>query len=149
MGSITVRRIVLGLFIAVGLFHAWGYFAPETWYRTFPGIGRGWLERLGPYNEHLMKDYVSMFMAMTVLTVAAWRYVDSDRFVQTAGLSWLTFNVFHLIYHVQHLDMYSTGEKITMVSVLSLLTLASAVLLAPAPRAKATADDEGQVFQAQ
>ncbi|MFE1265766.1 hypothetical protein ACFW5X_35370 [Streptomyces albogriseolus] len=134
MGNLAVRRTVLGILIATCLFHIWAYFAPETWYETFPGIGRGWLLRLGPYNEHLVKDMASLYMAMLVVTAMALRYVHDNRYVQTMGAAWLAFNVFHTLYHLQHLSMYSTGEQVAMVSLLTSLTVLSAVLLAPAKR---------------
>jgi hypothetical protein len=133
MTVLTMRRTMLGLLIANGLFHIWGYFAPKTWYETFPGFGDGWLTRLGPYNEHLVVDTAAMFLAMTVLTVIALRYVADNRFVQATAASWLAFNTFHMLYHVQHLSMYSTSERIILVGFLALLTIASAALLTPAP----------------
>jgi hypothetical protein len=39
-----------------------------------------------------------------------------------------------MLYHFQHLIMYSTGEKVAMVSLRSVLTFLSAVLPAPAKR---------------
>ncbi|MEU2288363.1 hypothetical protein ABZ614_41820 [Streptomyces sp. NPDC013178] len=133
MGTPIVRRTVLGILAVACVYHVWAYFAPRTWYETFPGIGRGWLLRLGPYNEHLVKDTAALYLAMLVVTLAAWRYVDSNRYVQTVGAAWLAFNVFHLLYHLQHLGMYSTGERVAIVSLLSALTLLSAVLLTPSP----------------
>ncbi|WFB88473.1 MULTISPECIES: hypothetical protein [Streptomyces] len=132
MKILATRRTVLGILVATCLFHIWAYFAPQTWYETFPGIGRGWLLRLGPYNEHLVKDMASLYMAMLVVTAMALRYVNDNRYVQTTGAAWLAFNVFHTLYHFQHLSMYSTGEKVAMMSLLSVLTVLSAVLLAPA-----------------
>ncbi len=132
MKILATRRTVLGILVATCLFHIWAYFAPQTWYETFPGIGRGWLLRLGPYNEHLVKDMASLYMAMLVVTAMALRYVNDNRYVQTTGAAWLAFNIFHTLYHFQHLSMYSTGEKVAMMSLLSVLTVLSAVLLAPA-----------------
>ncbi|GHE94875.1 hypothetical protein ACWDSD_44670 [Streptomyces spiralis] len=127
------RRILVGSLIIACLLHVWAYFAPKTWYESFPGVGRGWLLRLGPYNEHLVKDMAALYMAMLVVTAAAWRFADSDRYVATVGAAWLVFSVFHLIYHLQHLSMYSSGERVAIVGLLSSLTLISAALLAPSP----------------
>ncbi|OWA13896.1 hypothetical protein B9W62_04185 [Streptomyces sp. CS113] len=134
MGTLAVRRTVLFVLIAACLYHIWAYFAPQTWYETFPGIGRGWLVRLGPYNEHLVTDMAALYMAMVVVTAMALRYVEDNRYVQTVGAAWLAFNVFHTLYHLQHLSMYSTGERVAMVGLLSALTVLSAVLLVPARR---------------
>ncbi|MET9110179.1 hypothetical protein [Streptomyces zhihengii] len=138
MTLLTMRRTCLSVLIVNGLFHVWGYFAPKTWYETFPGFGDGWLTRLGPYNEHLVADTAAMFLAMTVLTTAALCHPKDNRFAQVTGASWLAFNVLHLLYHVQHLGMYSVWEKVTLVSFLSLLTIVSALLLIPVSPARDT-----------
>jgi hypothetical protein len=136
MGKLMTRRILLSSLVLACLLHVWAYFAPRTWYETFPGIGRGWLVRLGPYNEHLVKDMAALYMAVLVVTAAAWRFADSDQFVMTVGAAWLVFSVFHLLYHLQHLSMYSTSERVAMVGLLSSVALVSAALLAPSPTGK-------------
>ncbi|MEU6611013.1 hypothetical protein ABZ922_39305 [Streptomyces shenzhenensis] len=138
MGKLITRRILLGSLVFACLLHVWAYFAPQTWYETFPGIGRGWLLRLGPYNEHLVKDMAAMYMAILVVTAAAWRLADSDRYVMTVGAAWFVFSVFHLLYHLQHLSMYSSGERVAIVGLLSSLMLISAALLAPSPARNAS-----------
>jgi len=133
MGTLMTRRILLGSLIVACLLHIWAYFAPRSWYESFPGIGRGWLLRLGPYNEHLVKDMAALYMAMLVVTAAAWHFADSDRYVVTTGAAWLVMSVFHLLYHLQHLSMYSSGERFAIGGLLSSLTLVSAALLTPSP----------------
>ncbi|MGW2045611.1 hypothetical protein ACWCPF_10535 [Streptomyces sp. NPDC001858] len=137
MGKIGTRRVLLGFLVLACLGHVWAYFAPEVWYDTFPHIGRPWQPRLGPYNEHLVTDMAALYMALLVVTAAAWRFADSDRYVITVGAGWLVFCVFHLLYHLQHLSMFSTGERIALVTLLSSLTLVSAALLAPSPPGQA------------
>jgi hypothetical protein len=139
LGKLTTRRILLGILVLTCLLHVWGYFAPRTWYETFPWIGRAWLPRLGPYNGHLVTDMAALYMAVLVVTAAAWRFADSDRYVMTVGAAWLVFSVFHLLYHLQHLSMYSSGERVAMVGLLGSVTLVSAALLAPSPAGSAHA----------
>ncbi|MEU3619932.1 hypothetical protein ABZ725_47765 [Streptomyces sp. NPDC006872] len=138
MGKIVTRRVLLGFLVLACLGHVWAYFAPELWYDTFPHIGRPWQPRLGPYNEHLVTDMSALYMALLVVTAAAWRFADSDRYVITVGAGWLTFCVFHLLYHLQHLSMFTSGERIALVGLLSSLTLVSAALLAPSPTGNAS-----------
>ncbi|WP_159054220.1 hypothetical protein [Streptomyces sp. AS58] len=134
MGKVATRRVLLGTLVFACLGHVWAYFAPELWYETFPHIGAPWQTRLGPYNEHLVTDMAALYMALAVVTTAAMRFADSDRFVTTVGAGWLTFCVFHLIYHLQHLSMFTTGERVALLTLLSTQTLVSAALLAPSPR---------------
>jgi len=78
-----------------------------------------------------------MFLALTVLSLIALRYVRNDVLVRTAGLVWLTFNVLHLIYHLQHLHMYGTIDKILNVVALSVIALLSIALLPSLTRVRA------------
>ncbi|MGR3870808.1 hypothetical protein ACUXZZ_19705 [Streptomyces graminifolii] len=127
-----IRYVSLGLLAVVSLYTGlWAYFSPSGWYANFPGLGLKWLPQLGPYNEHLVKDAGSMFLALACLTVIALRQVRNTRLVQTTGAVWLVFNVLHFSYHVQHLDMYGTRDQVLNVVSLSLLMLLSAVLLVP------------------
>ncbi|MFJ8054664.1 hypothetical protein [Streptomyces sp. NPDC096142] len=140
-----IRYVSLGLLALVGLYTGlWAYFSPSGWYRDFPGFGLKWLPQLGPYNEHLVKDAGSMFLALACLAVIAARQVQNTRLVQTTGAVWLVFNVLHFSYHVQHLGMYGTRDQVLNVMALSLLTLLSAVLLVPVPAsAPARSEREG------
>ncbi|MCU1681459.1 MAG: hypothetical protein JWQ81_2198 [Amycolatopsis sp.] len=126
----TLRRLLLtGLALAGAYTGFWAYFAPQPWYEHFPGFGRSWLPPLGPYNEHLAKDAGAMFLALTVLSLIALRYVHNDVLVRTAGFGWLTFNVLHMTYHFQHLDMYDTVDKLLNVVTLGLLAAGSIALI--------------------
>ncbi|MFG3662294.1 hypothetical protein [Streptomyces sp. NPDC047706] len=138
MGKVATRRALLGIMVFVCLAHVWAYFAPELWYDTFPHIGAPWQTRLGPYNEHLVTDMSALYMALGVVTTAAMRLADSDSFVTTVGAGWLTFCVFHVLYHMQHLGMFTTGERIALLSVLSTQTLVAAALLVPSPKKKSS-----------
>ncbi|MFK4071359.1 hypothetical protein [Streptomyces sp. NPDC029674] len=130
--STSLRRLILALLAATGAFvGGWAYFAPRSWYDTFPGFGRHWLPVLGPFNEHLVKDVGAMYLALAALSaVAAWR-AENVLAVQLAGLAWLVFSIPHLIYHLQHLNMYGGVDKALNVASLSLFVLAGAALLVP------------------
>ncbi|MFF3748954.1 hypothetical protein ACFYYH_00610 [Streptomyces sp. NPDC002018] len=131
--NIRIRYAVLGLLAVVALYTGlWAYFSPAGWYANFPGFGRSWLPQLGPYNEHLAKDDGAMFLALALLTIIALRQVRNNRFVRTTGAVWLAFNVPHLIYHMQHLDMYGTVDQALNAVLLSALVMVSVLLLMPA-----------------
>jgi hypothetical protein len=130
-----LRRFVLALLALIGAYTGfWAYFAPEHWHAHFPGFGLSWLPQLGPFNEHLAKDAGAMFLALTVLSLIALRHVRNDVLVRTTGLAWLTFNALHLAYHLQHLHMYSTLDKVLNVVTLAGALLLSAALLIPLSR---------------
>jgi len=130
--SIAFRRTLLALPALVGLYTGgWAYFAPEHWYENFPGFGFSWLPQLGPYNMHLAKDDGAMFLALGVLSLLAIRYAHTGLVVLITASVWLVFNVLHLVFHMQHLYVYDTTDKVLNAVLLSLLVVCNAALFVP------------------
>ena len=97
-------RIALGYLIIVsGQIGAWALFAPRSFYDSFPGLGRAWVSVDGPFNEHLVRDVGALNLALTVLFVAAWVWLDR-RLVSVAGGAALVWGVPHAIYHLVNTD---------------------------------------------
>jgi hypothetical protein len=97
-------------------------FAPRTFYDDFPFISH-WVERLPPYNEHLVSDVGGLYLGFAVIFAwAAWKLqrelvlAVSAGFIVVAGL--------HLIFHASHLGNIGTVDGVA-----EILTLAS--LLVP------------------
>ncbi|MDX3054279.1 hypothetical protein PV394_03855 [Streptomyces sp. NE06-03E] len=135
--SINLRRVLLAVLAFVGVYTGgWAYAAPKNWYANFPGFGFSWLPQLGPYNMHLAKDDGAMFLALAVLSLFAIRHVRNAQFVLITSCVWLVFNVLHLIYHLQHLHVYGTTDKILNVVLLGLLLLITVWLLVPAKESR-------------
>jgi hypothetical protein len=136
--TIPLRRVLL-VFLLISAFGvgSWAYFAPMSWYTTFPGFGLRWLPPLGPFNEHFVKDVGAMFLGLAVLSVGALAMVVNDGVVRLVAATWLTFNTFHFVYHLQMLHVYGTLDKVLNVIVLGALLLASAALLAPVRHGRA------------
>ncbi|MEU7967932.1 hypothetical protein AB0D09_31440 [Streptomyces sp. NPDC049097] len=140
--SIKLRRALLAALAFVAAYTGgWAYFAPENWYANFPGFGRSWLPQLGPYNMHLAMDDGAMFLAMAVLSLFAIRYAHNMLVVQITACTWLVFNVLHLTFHMRHLSVYNTMDKILNVVALGLLVLITVALFAGQP--------EGEVMRAE
>ncbi|MEV0183170.1 hypothetical protein AB0I54_28325 [Streptomyces sp. NPDC050625] len=130
--SIAIRRALLAVLALLGLYTGgWAYFAPKHWYENFPGFGFSWLPQLGPYNMHLAKDDGAMFLALGVLSLFAIRYAHNTLVVLITASVWLVFNVLHFIFHMQHLHVYNTTDKILNVVLLSLLVVFNAALFVP------------------
>lgn len=97
-------RIALGYLIIVsGQIGAWALFAPRSFYDSFPGLGRAWVSVDGPFNEHLVRDVGALNLALAVLFVAAWVWLDR-RLVSVAGGAALVWGVPHAIYHLVNTD---------------------------------------------
>lgn len=112
----------------VGVF---AYFAPRTWYDTFPGLGLRWLPQLGPYNEHFAKDVGAAYLAFTALSLVALAYARKPGVVPLAGAALLVFNTLHFLYHLTMLHMYEPLDQALNVVSLSLLVVMSIILVIP------------------
>jgi hypothetical protein len=124
----VVFRSVLGILGAVQVIDGlYALLAPRSFYGDFP-LGRGWVEALPAYNEHLVRDVGSLFLATAVVLGAAAWYLER-RLVQIACVSFLLFSVPHAIYHFLNLGPYGTGDAIANVVTLSFTVLAPLALL--------------------
>ena len=123
-------RIALALLFVQGLIvGAWAAAWPRSFYDDFPGGGRAWVAADGPYNEHLVRDFGDLNLALAVVTLVA--LVASTRVVAlAAALGWIVYQAPHLVYHLRHLDLYDTGDRVANVTALVLgLVLPIVVLL--------------------
>ena len=134
----AATRLVLGILAAVqatdGLY---ALLAPRSFYDDFPA-GRGWVEALPAYSEHLVRDVGALFLATAVVLAAAAIWLER-RLVLVALVSFLVFSVPHTIYHLFNLEGISTGDAIAEAVLLILTVLAPLALLVamlrPPPRA--------------
>jgi hypothetical protein len=108
-------------------------FTPRAFYDDFP-FGRGWVAMDGRYNEHLIRDFGALNLAIFVLTVGA-LFVGTRATSRVAAGSWIVYSIPHLVYHLRHLTMVMPGvDKVGMVVSLSLPILAAIVVLLYRPR---------------
>jgi hypothetical protein len=117
--------------------------APRSWFDEFPGGGMNWVAALPPYNEHLVRDFGSLYLGLGLLLV--WSAILLERrLIQAACGVMLVFAVPHFIYHLTELDAMSTGENVANMTTLAMTVLVPAALLAlvgPA-RVPATGEDD-------
>jgi heme/copper-type cytochrome/quinol oxidase subunit 4 len=122
-------RIALALLFVQGLLiGAWAAASPRSFYDDFPGGGRAWVAADGPYNEHLVRDFGDLNLALAAVTVVA--LVAFTRWVVlAAALGWIVYQTPHLIYHLRHLDLYDTSDKVANVTALVLALILPIVVL--------------------
>jgi heme/copper-type cytochrome/quinol oxidase subunit 4 len=127
-------RIALALLFVQGLLiGAWAAASPRSFYDDFPGGGRAWVAADGPYNEHLVRDFGDLNLALAAVTVVA--LVAFTRWVVlAAALGWIVYQTPHLIYHLRHLDLYDTSDKVANVTALVLALILPIVVLFGARR---------------
>ena len=109
--------------------------APRAFYDHFPFVAH-WVDRLPPFNEHLITDVGGLYLALAViLGWAAWT-LQRD-LVRAACAGWLVAAPLHLMFHAGHLSGYSTADAIGQTVALSVYVLLPVIALwavsAPSP----------------
>jgi hypothetical protein len=112
-----IRFGLLALAAPVVIIGLWALVAPHDWYREFPvGTGR-WISSLGPYDEHLVRDFGSLYLALGALL--AFAAVVLDRILVLAVLcASLVFQVPHLVFHAANTEPFSTVNNVVNLGVL-------------------------------
>jgi hypothetical protein len=124
-----VVRVVLVVWAAVSVqLGIWATFAPRSFYDDYPGFGREWVRVNGPYNEHFVRDFGALNLALAVVTIAALVTLSRPMVIAVA-VAWLAWSVPHLVYHLRHLDVFSTGDKVVNVFLLGSLPVLAVVVL--------------------
>lgn len=121
---LVVYHLVLGL---------WSLFLPRSFYDTFPAPGHPWVALLPPYNDHLLRDFGAMNLALVVLLGTA-AVTAERRLVRTALAAAIVFEVPHMIYHTTHLQNFPPADAIAQTIALTVVMLIPIVLLIPACR---------------
>lgn len=102
---------------------------PRSFYDSFP-LGLSWVDKLPPYNAHLVTDVGGFFLAFGVLFAwAAWR--PSRELVIPLCAAWSVAAVLHLRFHLVHLGGLSTADAVAeTVALVLVLALPLAVIVA-------------------
>ena len=75
-----IRFLLLSLGLPQGLIGVWALFAPRSFYDDFPVGTDGWVNVLGPFDEHLVTDVGALFIGLALLlTIAAVTLAPHDR----------------------------------------------------------------------
>jgi hypothetical protein len=134
MSAKTVSRVGLVILAGTGLgLGLWATATPRGFYDDFPGFDRHWVSMDGPFNEHLLRDYGALNLALGVLAVCALVWLTRPLVIATA-VAWIVYSVPHIVYHATHLDHYETGDQIGIIGGLVLAPIVAVVLLFSAAR---------------
>jgi len=116
---LALTDVFLGVYAAV---------FPRGFYDDFPS-GRGWVAADGPYNEHLVRDFGALNLALALVAIIALAVGGRWLLTAAAGSS-LVFGVPHFVYHLGHLDPYDGFDKVANIVTLGFgVVLAAAVVL--------------------
>jgi AhpD family alkylhydroperoxidase len=145
-----LRAGMVLLALPMFLIGVWGLIAPHGFYDAFPGGGRHWLSAYGPYDEHLVRDFAALNLALGFLLVISTLTLDR-RLVQGALGAVAVYSAPHLGFHLAHPHALGTSDNVLSDSGLALNLLVPLAMLwlttgtrqagAPAPRRSAPAHE--------
>jgi len=102
LAYLTLTNVQLG---------AWALLAPRSFYDGFPALGRGWISVDGPYNEHLIRDFGALNLALAVVFAMAALTLNPTTIRAACGAA-LVWGIPHFLYHVFNTDGLTTGDVI-------------------------------------
>lgn len=121
-----LKFLLFYLIFANGVPGIWALFFPQSFFDSFPHLGLSlhWIDTMGPFNDHFIRDVGAFFCALASLSVyALFRFEEGT--VRMTAYGNLVFSIPHLIYHLMMIDMF-----VTMVDkVLGIGSLAMAVII--------------------
>jgi hypothetical protein len=125
-----IPRIGLAYFALLNLLlGAYASIAPRYYFEHFPGAGRAWVALDGPYNEHLMRDYGALNLALGVVAACALVFMTRQLII-TAALAEIVYAVPHVIYHLAHRSrLGDTSDQVGAIGGLSFGIVIGVVLL--------------------
>jgi hypothetical protein len=133
----TARTWLRTGLIILGVYHlvlgVWTLFLPRSFYDTFPAPGHPWVALLPPYNEHLLRDFGELNLAMVVVLGSAAVSIER-RLTFTALAAAITVGVPHMIFHAVHLGHFPRADAITQTVLLTVIMVIPIALLIPARR---------------
>ena len=106
----------------------WALLLPRAFYDDFPLSGWGWVSALGPYDEHLVRDYGAMNLALSFLLVSAAIFLER-RLSRVALITLLVFAVPHFAFHLTQTHHYSPFQDLVQMGGLGFQILLPLALL--------------------
>jgi len=134
MRSRAIAPVGLAVHAAQGLLYGTrAVLWPRGYFDDFPGLGVRWVVGDGPYNEHLMRDYGALNLALGVFTLCAAIWLTRELAI-AASLAWIVYAVPHVVYHVANRDPYGVADQVGIVGGLLLQPLVAVVVLVASQR---------------
>ena len=123
-------RLGLAYFAVQGvLFGVYALLVPEHYFEHFPGGGHAWVGLDGPYNEHLMRDYGALNLALATVALCALVFASRQLMI-TAAIAELVYAIPHITYHVAtHSRLGESGDQVGAIGGLILNAVIGTLLL--------------------
>ncbi|MDO9352953.1 MAG: hypothetical protein Q7T55_04625 [Solirubrobacteraceae bacterium] len=103
---------------------AWATFATDSFHRSFPLGGPGWVAPLGPASSHLTADVGAFYLAFALLFSWATLRPSRELVLPTVG-AWTLFSALHFGWHAANTAPFGTGDAVAQ------LVALGAVLVLP------------------
>jgi hypothetical protein len=124
----AIRFVLLALAVPQGLIGLWALLAPRSFYDDFPSGTDGWVNPLGPFDEHLVTDVGALFVALAFLLAFAAIALSRPLVLAAAG-AWLIFSIPHFGWHAFNLEPYDTADAVANTVALLWTVLAGLLVL--------------------
>jgi uncharacterized protein DUF4345 len=123
-----IAALLLVLGVPQAAIGAWALLAPHSFWADFPVGGSGWVETLGAYDEHLVRDVGTLFLGLGVLLIIA--AIRGQRSLSVvAAVIWLIYALPHTLWHYFNLGPYNAGNAIANVVTLGWQVAGGVILL--------------------
>lgn len=124
----AIRFLLLALGVPQGLIGLWALVAPSSFHDDFPVGTAGWVDVLGPFDEHLVTDVGALFLALAFLLCFAATTLRRET-VFAAAVAWLIFAIPHFAWHVFNLEPYGTADAVGNVATIAWTVAAGLLVL--------------------
>jgi hypothetical protein len=106
--------------------------APRYFYDSFP-LGLSWVDKLPPFNQHLISDVGGFYIAFALLF--AWAAVTLRRpLIVPLCVAYTIAATVHFVYHVTHLDGFDAADAVGQTVGLALVVALPVIAAVAAPR---------------
>src|SRR5204863_10143100 len=109
--GLGARILLLLLAIPALEIGIWATLAPQSFFNSFPGGGRHWVAVDGPFNEHLVRDFGALNLALACVLIVA-LVVGSRLLVTTPAVAYLLWAVPHALYHFFNMGVLDSSDQI-------------------------------------
>jgi hypothetical protein len=128
-GARMLMRIGLLILAFQGLLSGvWATATPRGFFDDFPGFGMSWVAPDGPFNEHLVRDYGALNLALGVVALCAAIWLTRG-LVIAAALSWIVYSIPHIAYHAINGGSSDTSDHVAIVTSLLFAPIVAVVVL--------------------
>jgi hypothetical protein len=125
----TITRVLLVFFgVVEAVTGIWPLITPTGFYQDFPGFRTGWVSMDGPFNEHLLRDFGGLNLALAALLVGA-AVIGTTAVMRLAAVAALLFGLPHFLYHLGHVSHFEQIDQVLIIATTGLGAVVPIVLL--------------------